>query len=190
MSAFEDLPAKLKDALPEVGKTKDNEAKKDKEIVLSDDTADTTTSGDTESPTKKKSMFRSVGGFAKSIGLKSSSSKDSLADAVASPTKETTVSVDDDGIDMDTSDGADVDPLNFTEEEIKAARDTKALLLDPKGPHKMEAKDVTARELMLVVCNCKLRPTDAAMKYKRWHDVLKDGVGLPSLASAFDGIGE
>ena len=42
---------------------------------------------------------------------------------------------------------------------------------------------------MLVVCNCKLRPADAAKKYKRWHDVIKEGVGLPSLAAAFDGIG-
>ena len=160
MSAFENLPAKLKESLPEVDKMNVKVDKKDKEITTSDVTT-------AESPSKKKSMFRSVGGFAKSIGLKSS----------------TTTSMEDDGID------AEVDPLNFTEVEIKAARDTKALLLDPNGPHKMKPEEVTARELMLIVCNCKLRPTDAAKKYQRWHDVIKEGTGLQSLASAFDGIG-
>ena len=194
MSAFENLPATLKEALPEVDKTKDKVDKKDKEIAVPDDAATETTSDVTtaESPSKKKSMFRSVGGFAKSIGLKSSTSKDNLSDAVSSPTKETnetTASTEDDVIDIAIPDDAEADPLNFTEEEIKAARDTKALLLDPKGSHKMKPEEVTARELMLVVCNCKLRPTDAAKKFQRWHDVIKEGTGLKSLASAFDGIG-
>ena len=207
MSAFEDLPKKLNEALPE---------------------------DDASPDSKKKSMFRSVGGFAKSIGLKSSTSKEDLADAVTSPTKEATTTEHDDGVDgaekteksmfrsvggfaksiglkkdgtkddvsdavitidddaagdLDIPEDADADPDNFTDEEIKAARETKALLLDTTGPHKMNPEEVTARELMLVVCNCKLRPKEAAKKYQRWHDVLKEGTGLSSLSAAFDGIG-
>ena len=210
MSVFEDLPKKLGEALPEEDASP--ESKKNKSMFRSvggfaksiglknsnskdslteavSPTKETTTVSSTEEDDaeKEKSMFRSVGGFAKSIGLKKdSSSKDNLSDAV------TTVSKDDEGvegIDMEIPDDAELDPDNFTEEEIKAARETKAMLLDPTGPHKMEAEEVTARELMLVVCNCKLRPTDAAKKYKRWHDVMKEGTGLQSLAAAFDGIG-
>ena len=87
----------------------------------------------------------------------------------------------------EADDDEDASPDAFTEAEIQAARDTKALLLSDK--YGMKPDEVTGRELIITVMNCKGRVDQAAEKYKKWTDVCREGVGLATIRSAFDGVG-
>ena len=77
-------------------------------------------------------------------------------------------------------------PNNFSDEEIHFARETKAILL---SKYNLQPDKIHIRELMICVMNCKLRPDTAAEKYKRWLDVIKDGVGLNSFDEVFADVG-
>lgn len=90
-------------------------------------------------------------------------------------------------IDVDVDGTVDASPGAFTDAEIKAARDTKALLLSDK--YGMKPEEVTGRELMITVMTCKCRIDQAAEKYKKWTDVCREGVGLATIRSAFEGVG-
>ena len=53
----------------------------------------------------------------------------------------------------------------FLEDEIEAFQCTKKLLLEK---YNLDEKKISARELMVTVINCKLRPDQAASKYVKW----------------------
>ena len=55
--------------------------------------------------------------------------------------------------------------LAFLKDEMEAFQCTKKLLLEK---YNLDEKKVSARELMVTVINCKLRPDQAASKYVKW----------------------
>jgi hypothetical protein len=164
-----------------------------------DDKIETTTTQSSPSTLKSlyKSAKRAAGIPSKKNGIKGATVKEQLEidqheeDTTAFDTTDMEDALptahdhdhhDDDGDDEDTS------PDAFTEAEIQAARDTKALLLSDK--YRMKPDEVTGRELMITVLTCKCRVDQAAEKYKKWTDVCREGVGLATLRSAFDGVGD
>jgi len=162
-----------------------------------------TTEEDAASPTAKSPSSNSLKALYKSA--KRAAGIPSKKDAAAKEAADEAATVDgnaEDGEEDDDEEGLDVAELEaalpdddedkspdaFTEDEIKALRETKALLLSDK--YKMTPEEIGARELMVVVMNCKCRVDEAAMKYHRWHTVAALGVGLKSIPDAFTTIGK
>lgn len=158
-----------------------------------------TTAEDAASPTSKssnplKSLYKSAKRAAGIPSKKDGAAKDAADEAATVDGEADGDDDDEEGIDVAELEAAlpddeDKSPDAFTEDEIKALRETKALLLSPDGKYKMKPEEISPRELMVVLMNCKCRVDEAAMKYHRWHEVVALGVGLPSIPAVFnDGL--
>lgn len=75
----------------------------------------------------------------------------------------------------------------FSQEELEAFRDTKNLLMITHG---MPAEKISMRELIIVTMNCKLRPKNAALKYKTWLDLIDTGMGVSNFNMVWEEIGK
>jgi hypothetical protein len=79
-----------------------------------------------------------------------------------------------------------MEELLFTDDEVAAFRTTKALLL---AEHEIPVEKISIRELIITTMNCKLKSDTAAEKYKRWLNLINDGMNITSFDVVWEEVG-